>query len=101
MLRLPALGKALQARGPGLVLIVPSTPEGWRCARLHPPGDVLVLQLGHDPMAYTWPVKGCEVVLYTEFLDQLTRNRTVEALMQGSAAVVACCEYRPDVRRRA
>jgi len=101
MLRLPAFGKALQARGPGLVLIVPNTPDGWHCARLQPPGDVLVLQLGHDPAAYHWPVNDCEVVLYTECLDPPMVKRTVDALLKAGATVVETYEYRSAQRRAA
>jgi len=96
--RLPPFGKALQARGPGLVLIVPGTLDGYLCARLQAPGDVLVLQLGHDPTAYHWPVRDCEVALYGEFLDDVTRDRAVAALTRGGAAVVYCYEYRAEAR---
>lgn len=86
--RMPPLGKALLVRGPGLVLIVPSTLAGWRTARIHPPGDVLVLQLGHDPGLYDWSVvRDCEVVLYTEVLDVRTVDRMVRILELAGATV--------------
>lgn len=92
--RLPPFGKALQGRGPGLVLVVPNTCDGWRTANVHPPGDVLLLQLGHDPATYTWPVQGCDVVLYTESLDAVTADRTVDVLLRSGAVVVDCYGYR-------
>jgi len=92
--RLPPFAKALQARGPGLVLVVPSSIAGMRCARLHDPGDVLLLQLGHDPGLYHWPVQDCNEALNTESLDATTARRTVDVLMRSGAAAVHCCEYR-------
>jgi len=86
---LPPFGKALLARGPGLVFVVPNTPAGWRTARLYPPGEVLILQLGHDPAVYTWPVRDCEVVLYADDLDDRTADRMVDVLLRAGAAVVA------------
>lgn len=91
--RLPPFGKALQARGPGLVLIVPNTHDGWRTAQLHDRGDVLIYQPGHDPGTYTWPVKGCEVVLYTEALDEAGAARLARVLERAGAAVVDRCRY--------
>lgn len=98
-LRLPSLGKALQARGPGLVLIVPSTPDGWNVVKRYAPGEVLVMQLGHDPATYAWPVKDCEVVLYTECLDARTQGRVLDALMRDGVAAVGCHHYRPAAGR--
>jgi hypothetical protein len=96
--KLPPFGKALQARGPGLVLIVPNTRDGWRTASLHPRGDVLLLALGHDPAAYHWPVADCEVVLYTEALDRPAIERTVQVLERAGAAVVDCYAWRGGAR---
>lgn len=87
--RLPPLGKALQARGPGLVFVVPTTLAGWRMARFHPLGDVILLQLGHDPASYTWPVYGCEVVLYADALDDRTVDRMVGVLLRAGATAVS------------
>jgi hypothetical protein len=96
---MPPFAKALQARGPGLVLVVPNTPDGWRTAKAHTRGDVLIYQLGHDPGLYQWPVRDCEVVLYTECLDAITVRRAVDVLLRAGAAVVDCHEYRPASRR--
>ena len=96
--RLPPFGKALQARGAGLVLIVPSTRDGWRTANLYPRGDVLIYQPGHDPATYSWPVADCDVVLYTEALDERMVKRAVDVLERAGAAVVDCYEYRESAR---
>ena len=99
--RLPPFAKALQARGPGLVLIVPNTEGGWHTVSVHPPGDVLVLQLGHDPVLYDWPVHDCEIVLYTDALDQRTVERMVDVLTRAGAAAVSCCNCKLGSRRAA
>ena len=99
--RLPPFGKALQARGPGLVLIVPSTRDGWRTANLYERGEVLIYQPGHDPATYSWPVADCEVVLYTEALDESMVKRMVDVLERAGAAVVDCHEYRDAARSAA
>jgi hypothetical protein len=36
------------------------------------------IQLGHDPGLYHWPVKDCEVVLFTECFDPTTTKRAVD-----------------------
>jgi hypothetical protein len=96
--RLPPFGKALQARGPGLVLIVPNTRDGWRTVNAHPRGDVLLYQLGCDPGVYHWPVKDCEVVLFTECLDATAVRRAVDVLMRAGAAAVSCHARRGAAR---
>jgi hypothetical protein len=96
--RLPPFGKALQDRGPGLVLIVPNTADGWRTVNVHPRGDVLIYQLGHDPGLYHWPVQDCEVVLYTECFDPTTTKRAVDMLTRAGAAVVSCHAGRGTAR---
>jgi len=99
--RFPPFGKALQARGPGLVLIVPSTRAGWRTAMLHPCGDVLLYEPGRDPGLYEWPVTDSEVVLYTEALDRRSIDRMVQVLERAGATVVHCHEWRPATQAAA
>jgi hypothetical protein len=89
-LRLPPFGKALQARGPGLVFVVPNTPAGWRIAKMCESGEVLIYQPGHDPATYHWPVCGCEIVLFTEALDARATDRMVHVLESAGASVVSC-----------
>ncbi|HQR23752.1 MAG TPA: hypothetical protein PK163_03135 [Steroidobacteraceae bacterium] len=74
--------------------------NGWRTARLYPPGDVLIVQLGHDPVLYDWSaVRDCVAVLYTEAFDRRTTDRMLQVLETAGVSLVSCYPLRAGARR--